>query len=182
VTVNSRSDLNGLVGKVTTWTNIVLLAVLALTIALVLYPSLAGAVSSPAPPPPAYEVGSRVDTPGEWHAGSDYTLLLFAQSTCGACQRAQPFLREMVEQFSGQVPMVMVSPGADRAAEVRFGESLGLHAGAVQAAPASVRARVTPTLLLVDRSGTVLHVWEGVPPDRQAAIVEALGATTGLGL
>ena len=169
------SDLNGLVGKLTTWTNIVLLVLLALTVGVVLYPSLAGGMTSaPAPPPPAYEVGSRIDTPGDWHVGSPFTLVLFAQSRCGACQRAQPFLKQVVEELADRAPVVLVSPSTDLAEELRFGESLGLEASAVRRAPAGIRARVTPTLVLVDRTGTILHVWEGVPPDRQAGIIRAL--------
>jgi len=180
--VNARSDLNGLVDKVTTWTNVILLAVLALTVALVLYPTMAGAVTSPPPPPPpAYEVGSTIDTPRDWHANSPFTLVLFAQSSCGACQRAQPFLRHVVEALGESAPVVLVSPGADRSAEARFGESLGLSATAVQMAPAGLRARVTPTLVLVDRDGTILHVWEGVPPAQQQAILQTLEEATGLG-
>jgi thiol-disulfide isomerase/thioredoxin len=173
-----NADVNGLVNKLTTWTNIVLLAVAALTIGLVLYPSMAGAVASPAPPPAAYQVGATIDTPADWHQGSAFTLVLFAQSSCGACQRAQPFLKQVVEEFGDRAPLVLVSPGPDRAAEVRFGESLGLNDGMIHAAPAGIRARVTPTLVLVDRSGTVLHVWEGVPPDRQQNILESVQSAT----
>ena len=182
--MSSRTDpnLNGLVDKVTTWTNVILLVVLALTVGLVLYPTMAGAVAAPAPAPPAYDVGSTIDTPAEWHSGSDFTLVLFAQSTCGACQRAQPFLRQVVETFGERTPVVLVSPGPDHAAEARFGESLGLHVNALRPAPSGLRARVTPTLVLVNRDGTILHVWEGVPPDRQAAIIEAVEATTGSGV
>ena len=58
----------------------------------------------------------------------------------------------------------------DPAAEARFAESIGLSSDAVKRTPAPVRARVTPTLVLVDRTGRVLHAWEGLPPDRQASI------------
>ncbi len=173
----SSSDVNGLVNKLTTWTNVVLLAVLALTIGLVLYPSIAGAVATP-PPPAAYEVGGTIDTPADWHNGSAFTLILFAQASCGACQRAQPFLKQVVEECNDRAPIVLVSPGVDRAAEVRFGESLGLSDGMIQRAPAGIRARVTPTLVLVDRTGTVLHVWEGVPPERQQAILQSVQSAT----
>ena len=174
------SDVNGLVEKLATWTNVILLVMLALTVGVVLYPSLAGAVaSSPAPAPPAYQVGSRIDTPHDWHAGSPFTLVLFAQSRCGACQRAQPFLKQVVEELAERAPVVLVSPSADLAEEIRFGESLGLGASAVRRAPAGIRARVTPTLVLVDRHGTILHVWEGVPPDRQAGIIRTLADAAG---
>ena len=73
------SDLNGLLGKLTTWTTVVLVAAVLITAAVVLYPSIVGAVSSPAPPAaPAYETGSRIDTPADWHEGTDFTLVLFA--------------------------------------------------------------------------------------------------------
>ncbi len=168
------SDVKGLADKLTTWTNVVLLVVLGVTVGLVLYPTLAGAVAPPSPRPAAYAVGSTIDTPADWHAKSAHTLILFAQASCGACQRAQPFLKQLIEDLGDQVPVVLVSPGPDRATEVRYGMSLGLNARMVQDAPAGIRARVTPTLVLVDRAGTVVHAWEGLPPDRQQAILQSV--------
>lgn len=170
------SELNKLIGGLTTWTNVVLLVALALTIGLVVYPTLTGAgAETPAPPPPpAYEVGSVIDTPGDWHVGTPFTLVLFAQASCGACQRARPFLAEVVAEFSGRIPVVFVSPGADDGQEAAFAGTLGLEPSAVRRAPAGLRARVTPTLVLVNREGTILHVWEGLPPANQPAILEAV--------
>jgi hypothetical protein len=172
------NDVNSLVRTLTTWTNVALLALLALTIGLVVYPGVAGAgAGATQPAPPAYEVGSIIDTPADWHAEGAYTLMLFAQASCGACQRAQPFLQQVVSEFGARVPVVLVSPGADQAGDAEFGASLGLHPDTIRRAPAGLRARVTPTLVLVNRSGTILHVWEGVPPDRQAAIRRTLQNT-----
>lgn len=170
------SDLNRLIGGLTTWTNVILLVALAVTIGLVVYPTLTGAgAETPAPPsPPAYEVGSVIDTPGDWHAGAPVTLVLFAQASCGACQRARPFLAQLVSEFGERTPVVMVSPGPDQGQEAAFAGTLGISPSAVRPAPAGIRARVTPTLVLVNREGTVLHVWEGVPPARHAAILEAV--------
>jgi len=167
------NDVNGLVRALTTWTNVALLALLALTIGLVVYPGVTDAGATK-PPQPAYEVGTVIDTPADWHAESAYTLVLFAQASCGACQRAQPFLQQVVSEFGARVPVVLVSPGADQARDAEFGASLGIAADAMHRAPEGLRARVTPTLVLVDRSGRILHVWEGVPPERQAAIRQAI--------
>lgn len=179
---SESGDVNGLVNKLATWTNVVLVVLFLVTVGLVLYPTMAGAVATPAPPPaPAYEVGSTIDTPAEWHQGSAFTLVLFAQSACGACQRARPFLSDVVAEFGRDVPVVLVSPGSDLGAEGRFAESIGLPAAAVRRAPSAVRARVTPTLVLVDHTGKVIHVWEGVPPDRQADILQAVSFATRIG-
>lgn len=171
------TDVNGLIRTLTTWTNVALLALLALTIGLVVYPGVTDAGATK-PARPAYEVGTVIDTPADWHAESAYTLVLFAQASCGACQRAQPFLQQVVSEFGARVPVVLVSPGADQAGDAQFGASLGLHPDTIRRAPAGLRARVTPTLVLVNRSGTILHVWEGIPPDRQAAIRQAIQNTT----
>ncbi len=174
------SDLNKLIGGLTTWTNVILLVALAVTIGLVVYPTLTGAgAEAPAPPPPpAYEVGSVIDTPGDWHSGAPFTLVLFAQASCGACQRAQPFLAQLVSEIGERTPVVIVSPGPDQDQEAEFAATLGLAPSAVRQAPAGIRARVTPTLVLVNRDGTVLQVWEGVPPAKHGAILEAVRTTT----
>jgi hypothetical protein len=177
----SSTDVNGLVRSLTTWTNVVLLALLVVTIGLVVYPGVIGTDATASPPPPAYEVGGVIDTPADWYDQSAFTLLLFAQASCGACQRAQPFLRQVVSESGARVPVVLVSPGADQAGDAEFGVSLGLEPGGIRRAPNGLRARVTPTLVLVNRSGTILHAWEGVPPDRQPAIRKAIQqATAGL--
>ena len=174
-----NSEVNGLVHRLATWTNVVLIILFLVTVGLVLYPTMAGAVATSAPPAaPAYEAGSTIDTPAEWHEGSAFTLVLFAQAACGACQRARPFLKEIVDEFGADVPVVLVSPGADLGAENRFAESIGLPAATVRRAPSAVRARVTPTLVLVDRAGKVIQAWEGVPPDRQASIRQTVSLAT----
>ncbi|HUF48319.1 MAG TPA: hypothetical protein VMM93_10925 [Vicinamibacterales bacterium] len=177
------SDLNGLLGRLTTWTAVVLVVAVAITMGVVLYPSLVGAAatSTTPPPPPAYGVGSRIDTPADWHAGSPYTLVLFAQASCGACQRAQPFLKQVADEFADLAPVVLVSPNQFPAADASFAESLGLDPAALRPLPGRVRARVTPTLVLVDQTGTVLQSWEGVPPDDQADIRDTIARATRAG-
>jgi hypothetical protein len=172
------ADVNTLVKRLTTWTNVVLLIVLALTIALVLWPSIAGATpDDPAPRPAAYQPGGVIDTPAAWHEASPFTLVLFAQANCGACQRAQPFLATLAADFAGRAPVVLVTPGGT-AGDSAFGRSLGLADADMHPAPAGLRARVTPTLVLVDRTGRIRLAWEGVPPDRQPDIHAAIDRAT----
>jgi thiol-disulfide isomerase/thioredoxin len=171
----STPDVDRFVGRFTKWTNAVLVSSLLATVTFVMWPGLAGAGGSSSPASaPAYVAGTRIDTPAAWHEASPYTLVLFAQASCGACQRAQPFLRQLVARFADRAPVVYVTPGANRDDEFAFGQSLGLPDATIRWAPVDIRARVTPTLVLVDRTGTILHAWEGVPPADQPAIVETI--------
>lgn len=178
----STPDLDRFVRRFTIWINALLVVMLMATAAFVMWPNLAGAESGRSTPPdPAYVPGTRIDTPADWHEPSPYTLVLFAQASCGACQRAQPFLQQLVARFADRAPVVYVTPGANRDDEFAFGRSLGLPDTTIRWAPVDIRARVTPTLVLVDRTGTILHAWEGVPPGDQDAIVKAIETAIILG-
>src|SRR5690606_977661 len=96
----------------------------------------------------------------------------------GACQTAQPFLKELVGSVieSGDAVVVVGHAGSPEEDAV-FAKSLGVGDAAIMSAPNGSRVRVTPTLVLVDSSGTILNAWEGVgPPDKQKLIAAATAA------
>lgn len=155
-----------------------LAAVVVATIAAIAWPNLANAVGvTPTPPAAVYPVGSTVDTPAAWHEGSPFTLILVAQASCGACQKAAPFLRELIAGLDGRARVVMAAPGLQREYDLRYGRDLGLPDGAIQVMPRGTRARVTPTLVVVNRRGEVLASWEGIgPADQHEALMAAIDA------
>ena len=145
---------------------------LATTVAIVAWPRVAHALgikSAPAVMP--YVAGGQIDTPADWYQSSEYTLVLFARASCGACEKAQPYLQQLVEFLGGRA-RVVVGGGADtRDQDAAFATSIGVPAADFKATPAGLRVRSTPTLVLVDRKGAILASWEGVgPPEKQNAI------------
>jgi thiol-disulfide isomerase/thioredoxin len=160
--------------------SLVLVLVVGTTAGVVAWPRLArsvGTTAAPKPPAPAYKAGDTVDVPAAWYAETPYTLVLFGQSTCGACQRAQPYLKQLVAHLEGRAAIVLATPGANlhRDAEVRYARSIGLDQSHVVEATRTLKATVTPTLLVVNQRGEVLGAWEGVgPEDTHEALTRAI--------
>jgi hypothetical protein len=138
--------------------------------------------TAPKPPEAAYRVGDMVDVPAAWYASTPYTFVLFGQSTCGACQRAQPYLKALVAHLEGRAAVVLASPGGNRDAELRYAEAIGLDGRALVEATRTLRTRVTPTLLVLNQSGRVLGAWEGVgPEEKHEALTRAIDRAIGAG-
>src|SRR5438093_1281508 len=71
------------------------------TVVVLAWPRVASALhltSRRAAPAPAYRAGDVVDTPAEWYGQTPYTLIVFAESQCGACDRAKPFFQSLVSR------------------------------------------------------------------------------------
>lgn len=166
-------------------TTVVAACLLALgaTVALVVSPSLRTRVGvGPAAQPPPYAAGDRVDVDRAAYASSPVSLLLFARSTCPACQRSSDFHRQVVAEGKAHgVPTVLVTPSTDTTAEREYAEGLGISEAQIyQALPGSIRLRAVPALMMVDASGLIRHVWFGAPDaDTQTTILAAVTALAG---
>ena len=128
---------------------------------------------------PAYAVGDSVDLPRSMYDASPYTLVVFARSSCAGCQNAKPFLSRLTAQVGAapDVRALLVTGGRDQPAEVSFASEIGLSAGAVAASPPGIRLHSVPTLLLVDREGTIRYAIEGIPSESAAReeVLRAVG-------
>ena len=159
--------------------SIVLAVMLCTSPGVVFWPRVATALGiEPAPPAPAYAAGDHVDVPAAWYTRHPRTLVVFARAACGACQNAQPFLKTMAASvMAGGGGVTIAGHRESPADDASFARSLGVPEEAIVVFPAGLRVRVTPTLLLVNRDGTVLHAWEGVGPDaKQQSIAAAIAA------
>jgi hypothetical protein len=172
--MNARFDR--VIDRAAIGTSVVLLAVFAATIGMLAWPRLTRAVGvTPAPAEPAYRAGSRIDTPVEWYQAAPYTLLLFERASCTACQTAQPFFKRLVDDIGATVRVVLVTSAGEADEDAQYARGLGLQAHSIRTAVPGLQVRVTPTLVLVDRQGTILNAWEGVgPADKQTEIAAAL--------
>ena len=154
---------------------------LTATLGYIGWPRVAAAIGlspKPAPRPPAYVVGETVDVPAAWYSSADTTLVLFARASCGACEKAKPFLTKLVGIMNARGAAFMAHPAISDIEDRQFATSLGLKSANIVVAPDKLKVRATPTLLLVNRAGTILNAWEGVgEADKQAAILAALEAT-----
>jgi thiol-disulfide isomerase/thioredoxin len=115
-------------------------------------------------------VGQRIELPAPALASGPRTLVLFASSTCAACRKAAPFFKSLVSEAArgGGVQMRVVMDTlshADRTEALAYVATLGLDPTALVAVDLkATRITRVPTLVLVDRDGTVLSDWESPMP------------------
>lgn len=153
-----------------------LVLMVAATAGYIGWPRVAAAIGiRPDVPPPAYAAGQHIDVPRDWYERSSHTLVLFARASCGACDKAQPFLKSLVSSLNGRAAAVMAHPAATVAEDSAFARGLGIADGDIRVVTADLRVRATPTLVLVDQQGAILAAWEGVgSPERQAEVTRAI--------
>jgi hypothetical protein len=177
--VTASSDR--LVRKLSLAASASLALMLAATLVYIAWPRVAGALganSAPAPAPPIYTAGETIDTPASWYNAAPHTLILFARKSCAACEKAHPFLKTLIGSLEGRAAVVMAHPPGADADDRAYAKSLGIADSSTFATPVGAqKVRATPTLVLVDRQGRVLHAWEGVgQAAKQGQITEAITA------
>jgi peroxiredoxin len=153
-----------------------LVVMLAATLVYVSWPRVSGyfGVKSTAAPA-VYAAGDRVDVPAAWYAEAPHTLIVFARASCTACERAQPFLKDVVAHMNGKGAAVMAHPDGAPDDDKKFALSLGVADDHIFLTTPGLRVRATPTMVLVDRQGKVIGAWEGAgKPERQAAILKVV--------
>jgi hypothetical protein len=158
--------------------------VLGVTAGVVAWPRLShtlGVKPAAATREMAYRTGQTIDVPVEWYQSSPYTVVIFARASCGACQTAQPFLKQLVAGLKGRASVVLAGSEFERDDDAAYGRAIGLKDQSLQVAPAGLKVRATPTLVIVNQRGEVLGAWEGVgPPTQQSVIAKAIDRAIGV--
>lgn len=118
--------------------------------------------------------GSPISVPGVTWGGREQTLVLVLSTTCRFCTNSAPFYHRLVResQRTGKTRLVAVLPQATPDA-TRYLNDLGVAISEIVQAPlATLGARGTPTLILVDGAGVVKHTWAGqLPPQRESEVL-----------
>jgi len=159
-----------LVRRLATGATIVCVALVAVTVLALASPSVRTRLGFRSGRPASYLTGQQVDLPAPVWETSPVTLLIFARSTCSACQRAQSAFTTLVARLAAmpeaRVLVVANSRGAHD--EAGYARNLGLDDGhLVTVDYGGLRLGVVPTLILVDRRGVVRFASEGVPSTEQ---------------
>lgn len=163
-----------IVSRLAVAASVLFVVALAATVTAVAWPRVAHALGiKPAPVPPAYSAGDKIDVPADWYDDADRTLVVFARASCGACQTAQPFLKALFEVVRPSGGVILSGSGREQVADAEYGRALGLPEVALKTTPAGLRVRATPTLVWVDRTGKILAAWEGVGPETKQAEIRA---------
>lgn len=124
-----------------------------------------------------YKAGDKIENiSGVDRNESNPTLLLVVRSSCHFCTESLPFYRRLLSQVSSRqlqtVGLVLEpeSVGADylQRNNVNVTKVVGLGEGMLP------RVTVTPTLILINRNGTVVKSWIGkLRPDKEEEVIEA---------
>jgi hypothetical protein len=139
--------------------------------------------SSSGPQPTEVKAGDHLPGLDGWDWGAhDQTLVLALRKGCHFCEDSAPFYQRLVAQQQkggSDSSIVAVFPdSADSVNEVVQSEGLGVHAVAGVSLE-KLKISGTPTLLLVDRSGTVRNAWIGMlSPRQELEVMRATTATT----
>ena|SRR5215469_9875176 len=138
---------------------------------------------APSPQGKEVKLGDRLTHLDGWDwSAHDRTLLLVLRKGCHFCEDSAPFYQRLVtkqQQEGSDTALVAVFPdAADAVKEVVRSEGLDVQ-GLAGVSLEGLNVLGTPTLLLVDKSGTVLNVWIGVLSPRQE--LEVMKAVACLG-
>jgi hypothetical protein len=133
-----------------------------------------------------YMTGEREAFPAGTVGQGPVTVILFAEGTCGACEKTVPFLKilkEGLEPFVGASIRFFVATGGGGVTtkDTELAEAIGISAP-VPVALQSVRLRAIPTLLVVNRKGRILFVQEGAPrPGSERSVHDSIIAAVARG-
>ncbi len=118
--------------------------------------------------------GVKISLPGvDWEKGGK-TLLLVLSTTCHYCTESAPFYQQLVRRKDGRGDMRIMAVLPQNPGEAQ--KYLGDHGITVdevrQAVPGALYATATPTLVIVDGSGSVVESWVGkLPPEKEAEVL-----------
>jgi thioredoxin-related protein len=135
--------------------------------------------SAPLPQGNEVKAGDRLTRLDGWDwAAHDRTLVMILRKGCHFCEDSVPFyqrlLAEQKRDGSSAAIVAAFPDAADAVKEVVQSERLGVQA--LAGVPLErLKVSGTPTLLLVDRNGTVLNAWMGMLSPRQE--LEVMRAT-----
>lgn len=124
---------------------------------------------------PAMQIkpGTKLSFPDAAWEKSGKTLLLVLSTTCRYCTESAPFYQQLARRKGSRedVRILAVLPQSLDEARKYLGDH-GITVDQVrQAALGDVQAKATPTLIIVDKTGSVIESWVGkLPPEKEAEV------------
>jgi len=124
------------------------------------------------------ENGTKITLPGWDWSKSPQTLVLVLSADCKYCTASAPFYRRLVSRGGPEAQgtrLLAIFPRATKESR-EYLASLEVNIDDLQqAVPASVGAKGTPTLILVNASGVVIQSWEGLlPPHAEGEVLASI--------
>lgn len=119
--------------------------------------------------------GKKINILGVDWSKSERTLVLAVQPKCRFCTESAPFYKQLAErQFNHSGLKLLALSQFPVDVTKKYLDTLGVPIEEIKQAPFdSIGIAGTPTLLLIDRSGTVTNLWFGRLKQEQEAEVLA---------
>jgi len=115
--------------------------------------------------------GTKISLPGIDWSKPTRTIVLALSTTCHFCSESAPFYQNLARQKSDNVGLIAVLPQPVEDSK-NYLNKLGVKTtDVIQSSLSSIGASGTPTLLLVDNSGSITASWVGKLPEAEAAKV-----------
>lgn len=109
----------------------------------------------------------------DWNK-SDKTLLMVLSSNCRYCTESAPFYRRLAEQKIGRGDVRLIAVLSQSVGEAqRYLNDHGIIVDEIrQPVSGAAYAQATPTLIMVDKNGSVVESWVGkLPPEKEAEVM-----------
>ncbi len=129
----------------------------------------------PAPTGPA--AGTQISVPGINWSDSEETVLLALSNKCHFCTESAPFYQRLTRELAQQKNVRVIAVFPQEAGDARkYLEEIGVPSLQVkQASLDSLGVRGTPTLVIVDKTGTVKQSWVGrLSPERESEVLNRI--------
>jgi len=118
--------------------------------------------------------GTKLSVPGMALDKADRTLMLVLSTNCRYCSESAAFYQKLTQEKGARqdVRLVAVLPQPVSESQKYLSEH-GITVDEIgQAAPANVQVKGTPTLIMVDRTGSAIESWVGkLPQEKEVEVL-----------
>lgn len=138
---------------------------------------VARADSSTTPPKrERLQPGTAIDVAGIQWQGSEQTLLLALSTTCHFCSESAPFYQRLARERSKGTRIVAILPQSSKDS-LAYLRKLAVNVDQVIQAPLmSMGVTGTPTMILIDRNGSIVDSWTGkLPTSEESKVISRIG-------
>lgn len=126
---------------------------------------------------PTTPIGKKLDFPDINWEGQDYTVIIALQEGCAFCSESGYFYRQLTQEVSekNNLAIVAVLPNAVESSR-EYMKTLGVPINEIRQSPLiSIGISSTPTLLIADKTGTVVSGWVGkLSSEKETEVLQIL--------
>lgn len=119
--------------------------------------------------------GTKLSLPDVDWGRNNKTLLLLLSTNCHFCTESTPFYQRLAQEkakHGGGTSVIAVMPQSVSEAQKYLSDHGIVVDQITQAAPSAAYATGTPTLIMVDRTGSVVESWIGkLPPEKEVEVL-----------